>query len=137
MLNKTLSLLLILGLITTANLSILAQTQSPKLKNSQQLKTLSKKEFLDKLGINPADRATELLDKDFLTKVKRDSLTDKALQDADKTQQKKKFSGINTTTAIIIGGVLAVAIIVVLAAKGGNDKPRGQVYCADIRSPCP
>ncbi len=135
MLNKILSFLLIFGLIATTNLSILAQTQSSDLKNSQQLNALSKKEFLDNLGVAHSDRASELLDKDSLTKVKKDSITAKAMQDADKAQQKKKFAGMNTTTAIVIGATLAAAIIIVLAAKGG--KRSGQIYCDGIRSPCP
>lgn len=132
MLNKTLSLLLVMGLFVTTNLSIFAQTQSSELKNSQQSQTLSKKEFF-----NSTERATDLLEKDSVIKVKKDSLTDKALQDADKAQQKKNFSGINTTTAFIIGGAIVAAIIIVLATKGGKERQTGQIYCDGIRSPCP
>ncbi|CAN5274051.1 hypothetical protein BH20ACI1_BH20ACI1_23860 [soil metagenome] len=69
--------------------------------------------------------------------VKKESITAKAMQDADKAQQKKKFVGMNTTTAIVIGAVIASAIIIVLATKGGNDRPRGPVQCVDVRFPCP
>ncbi len=133
MLNKILSFLLIFGLIATTNFSMLAQTQSSDLKNSQQLNALSKKEFLDNLGVAHSDRASELLDKDSLTKVKKDSITAKAMQDADKAQQKKKFAGMNTTTAIVIGAVLAAAIIIVLATKGKDDGSRSP--CSQF--PCP
>ncbi len=135
MLNKTLSLLLICGLITTTNLLILAQTQSSNFKNSQHLNTLSKKEFLDNLSVTRSKRASELFEKDSLVKVKKDSITAKAMQDADKARQKKKFEGINTTTAIIIGAVAVAVIVIILATKG--DKRSGQIYCEGIRSPCP
>ncbi|MGI8640938.1 MAG: hypothetical protein ACR2MG_13460 [Pyrinomonadaceae bacterium] len=115
MLNKTLSLLMIICLLTITNLFVFGQSQSFKSENSQQSNTLSKKEFLDKFGIN--ERGKELLEKDSIVKVKEESITAKAMQDADKAQQKKKFIGMNTTTAIIIGAVLAAAIIIVLATK--------------------
>ncbi|MGI8640939.1 MAG: hypothetical protein ACR2MG_13465 [Pyrinomonadaceae bacterium] len=130
MLNKTLSVLLIFGLFITTNLSVLAQTQSSELKNSQQSNTLSKKEFLDKFGVN--ERANELLEKDSFAKVKKESITAKAMQDADKAQQKKKFVGMNTTTAIVIGAALAAVIIVVLATKGerrGPNRCDGIINC--------
>lgn len=135
MLKKTLSLLVLAGLIATANLSILAQTQSSELKNFQQPNTPSKKEFLDKLGVSPADRAAELLNNDSFVKVKEDSVTAKTMQDADKAQQKKKFAGMNTTTAVVIGAALAAAIIIVLATRGDNDRDSGNVQC--VRAPCP
>ncbi|MGI8640937.1 MAG: hypothetical protein ACR2MG_13455 [Pyrinomonadaceae bacterium] len=124
MLNKTLSVLLIFGLIITTNLSVLAQTQISELKNSQQSNTLSKKELF-----NSAERANELLEKDSFTKVKKESITAKAMQDADKAQQKKKFVGMNTTTAIIIGAVLAAAIIIVLSTRGDDGDKDGNIPC--------
>jgi hypothetical protein len=137
MLNKTLCALLVFGLILTTNFSVLAQTQSTDLKNSPPLNVISKKEFLDNFGVAHSDRANELFDKDSFVKVKKDIITAKAMQDADKGQQKKKFSGINTTTAIIIGGVLVAAIIIVLATKGSKERQTGQIFCDGIRSPCP
>lgn len=124
MFNKSLSLLILIALCATTNLSVSAQTQTSEPKNSQQAQTLSKKEFF-----NSAERANELLDKDSFVKVKKDSITAKSMQDADKTQQKKKFAGLNTTAAIIIGGVLIAAIIIVLATKGEG---RGPNRCGDI-----
>lgn len=117
MLNKTLCLVLIIGLIATANFSILAQTQSSELENSQQVQTLSKKEFF-----NSSERSTDMLERDSVIKVKKDSITEKTMQDADKAQQKKKFAGINTTTAIIIGAVIVGAIIIVLATKNKKEE---------------
>ena len=116
MFNKTLSLLMTICLLATANLFVSGQTQSFKAENFQQQKTLSQKDFY-----NSSERANELLDKDSFIKVKKDSLTAKAMQDADKAQQKKKYVGMNTTTAIIIGAAIAAAIIIVLAAKHNND----------------
>ncbi len=117
MLNKTISLLLLISFLATTNLLVLAQSQSVELKNSQQSQTLSKRELL-----NSTERANELLEKDSFAKVKKDSITEKAMQDADKAQQKKKFVGINTTTAIVIGAAIAAAIIIVLATKNKKEK---------------
>lgn len=124
MFNKILSFLLVFGLFVTTNLSIFAQTQSSELKNSQQSQTLSKKEFF-----NSTERANELLDKDSFVKVNKDSLSPKAMRDADKAQQKKKFSGINTTTAIVIGAALAAIIIIVLATKHKSQNIVPPPYC--------
>lgn len=121
MLKKTMSLLLILSLIGISNLSILSQTQSSE---PLQTHTLSKKKFFDY-----SERANELLDKDSFVKVNKDSLSPKAMQDADKAQQKKKFAGIGTTTAIVIGGVLVAAIIIVLASKHKNQNIVPLPYC--------
>ncbi len=117
MLNKTISLLMILCLLTITNQVVFGQSQSYGVETFQQTKTLSKKEFLEKIGVNSADRANQLLDKDSFAKVKKESITAKAMQDADKAQQKKKFVGMNTTTAIVIGAAIAAAIIIVLATK--------------------
>lgn len=132
MLNKTISLLLLIGLVVTTNLSVLAQTPLLELKNSRQSQEISKREFF-----NSAERAKELLEKDSFAKVKKESITAKIMQDADKTQQKKKFVGMNTTTAIVVGAVLAAAIIIVLATKGGDERRSGPVQCVGIRAPCP
>lgn len=130
MFNKFLSLLILIGLIATFNLSISAQTQSFELKNSQQSPILSKKEFY-----NSADRANELLNKDSFAKVKKDNITAKAMKDADKAQQKKKFTGIGTTALIGIGVAVAAVIIIVLATRG--DDRRGPINCGGIIGPCP
>lgn len=134
MLNKIVSLTVLIGLIATSNLSILAQTQSYKTENSQQISSLSKKEFSDKLGINSGDRARELLDKDSSIKVKKNSITAKTMQDDDKARQKKKFVGLNTTTAVIIGAVLVTAIVIVLVAKGNDDDRNENFPCSQF--PC-
>ncbi len=126
------SLLMIICLLTITNLFVLGQTQSYKAENSQQLNTISKKEFLDKFGVN--ERANELLEKDSFVKVKKDNITAKVMQDADSARQKKKFVGMNTTTAIIIGAALAAAIIIVLATKGKDDD-RSRYPCSQF--PCP
>lgn len=134
MLNKTTSVFLVLCLLAITNQFVFGQVQFYKTDNFPQSDTISKREFLDKLGVN--NRAEELLDKDSFVKVKKDSITSKAMQDADKAQQ-KKFVGINTTTAIVIGAAIAAAIIIVLATKGGSEKPRGPIECVGIRFPCP
>jgi len=128
MFNKLLSLLILMALFATTNLSVSAQTQSSELKNSQQPNALSKNELF-----NFSERANDLLDKDSITKVKKGSITAKAMQDADKAQQKKKFAGLNTTTAIVIGAVLITAIVIVLATKG-NDDDGGTFPCSQF--PC-
>lgn len=129
MLNKIMTLIVVIGLAATTNLSVLAQTQSVELKNSQQFQTLSKRELL-----NSTERAKELLEKDSFTKVKKDSITEKAMQDADKAQQKKKFVGMNTTTAIVIGAAIAAVIIIVLATQGGDKKSGTPIPCSQF--PC-
>lgn len=135
MLNKTLSLLIILGLVATTNFSVLAQSQTSEVKNSQQSSVL-KKEFLLKLGVDSAERTNQLLDADSFARVKEDSLSSKAMQDADKAQQKKKFAGIGTTTAIVIGAVLVTAIIIVFATKGDKND-NSPCRLAGIQAPCP
>lgn len=133
MLNKTLSLLVLICLLATANSFVLGQTQSYKSENSQQLNNLPRKGFLDKIDVNSSDRAKELFEKDSFVKVKKDSITTKAMQDADKAQQKKKFAGMNTTTAIIIGAALVAVIIIVFATKGDKEQ-NNPPYCDPL--PC-
>jgi len=128
MFNKLLSLLILMALFATTNLSVLAQTQSSELKNSQQPNALSKNELFDF-----SERANDLLEKDSFAKVKKGSITAKAMRDAEKAQQKKKFAGMNTTTAIVIGAVLITAIVIVLATKG-NDDDGGTFPCSQF--PC-
>lgn len=136
MLNKLLSLLVILGLAATTNFSVLAQSQSSEIKNSQQSDTLLRKEVSLKFGYNPAERANQLLDKNYFTKVKADSLSSKAMQDADNARQKKKFAGMNTTTAIVIGAAIAAAIIIVLVTRGDKND-NNPCRSAGIVAPCP
>ena len=128
MLIKSLCVLLTFGLLLTSNFSIVAQSQYSGSKNSQRSENISKKQIF-----NSVNRANELLEKDSFTKVNKNNITDKAMQDADKAQQKKKFAGIGTTTAIIIGGVIVAAIIIVLANKDGED--RRIPTCSQF--PCP
>ena len=121
MLNKTLSLLVFVGLVATTNFPVLAQ--SSEVKNSPQSYALLKKEVsLIKFGINPVERANQLLDKDYFTKVKADTLSSKAMQDTDNAQQKKKSEGMGKTTAIIIGAALGAAIIIGLATRGTKER---------------
>ncbi len=134
MLNKTLSLLIILGLVATTNFSVLAQSQSSEVKHSQQSNVLPEKAFLLKLGVDSAERANQLLDADSFAKVKKDSLSSKAMQDADNAQQKKKFAGMGKTTAIVIGAGLAAAIIIVLATRGGKSQNIVPPNCSQF--PC-
>ncbi|HSK73916.1 MAG TPA: hypothetical protein VK892_19615, partial [Pyrinomonadaceae bacterium] len=131
-----LSLLVIVGLVATTNFSVLAQSQSSEVKNPQRSDTLLKKEALLKFGVNPEERVSQLLDKDYLTTIKAESLSSKAMQDAGNAQQKKKFAGIGTTTAIIIGAGIAAAIIIVLAAKGNSDN-NSPCRLSGITTPCP
>ncbi|CAN5694141.1 hypothetical protein BH24ACI2_BH24ACI2_09940 [soil metagenome] len=136
MLNKILSLLVILGLIATTNFSVLAQ--SSEVKNSQQSSASLKKEIsLIKFGINPAERANQLLDRDYFFKVKADDLSSKKMQDADNAQQKRKSEGIGTTTAIVIGAALAAAIIIVLAARGNRNDNNSPCRLSGVTTPCP
>jgi hypothetical protein len=130
MLKKTLSLLVILGLMTTNNFFVLAQSLSSEVKNSQQANvSFKEKTLLLKLGVNPAERANELLDKDSFLKVKEDSVSKKAMQDADNAQQNKKSEGIGKTTAIVIGAALAAAIIIVVATRGSKERHYPPPYC--------
>jgi hypothetical protein len=122
MLKKSMSLLILIGLISAANFSIFSQTRLSESKN---------------VFLNLNERAPQLLDKDSFAKVDKDSLSAKTMQNAEKDAQKKKFAGIDTNTAIIIGAALAAVVIVILVAKGGNNQRSGQINCGNITTPCP